>query len=336
MRGVIVGTAIFTALSCTRVNPSFDGSGLDESSGPGPAGSGTSTGPAPTTGPASETTTAGSSSTAALDSTGPVGPASTGPGDADSSTGGDTTGDFTTGDGTTVDGTTVDGTTGTTVEGTTGEALLELGEHALVAAAHCVGTDGVTVTLASGECAQAIAQEESFAAGQGECPDLDPARHGDLGVDFSDPLSSTYVTTHLRFEPALLLPPGTKATGGVLSLTAGCNSQYVKGKQGNVFKPGDLNVGDCTQIPHDDGDELPNMKSFAQGPVEVGGKVPGALEPGERVEWAIDDDELNALLTGGGPLCLALWPQWEVSNNIHYQGNDGPEPPRLRFSVELQ
>ena len=325
---------ILLALGCTRGNPLFDAvtntdgdGGTSVATGSGTTDPNPGTVTTPTTGDTSGGATA--SSTNPVDSTGPGG----------STTGSDTSvGDTSAGASTTTGGDTTTTTGDSTTGGDPGDGLLDPGEHSLVAAAHCVGIDKklFAVTLSAAECGQLILDEESTSQKANACPGLDPAQLGSLAIDFLDVTTETYVTTHLRFKFPEKLAPGTKAVGGVLNLTAGCNAQYGAGKNDNMFKPGDIFVYSCDQVPQMDGDKHPmNLPHFDPDAVlEVGGKVQGALEPGERVEWKIDETKLNKLLTDGNDLCLGIWVQWEGYNNIHYQGNDGPAPPRLGFTVQ--
>ncbi len=328
---------ILLAPGCTKGNPLFDAltngdgdAGTSAAPGSSTAEAAPGTDTTPTTGDTSGGGTAelSSASTDPIDSTGL--PAAT--------TGDPSTGDMTTGSsgGDDTTSTTSDGTSG----GDTGDGLLDLGEHTLVAAAHCVGIDpqqDLIVTLSAAECGPFIAKEELAAQQANLCPGLDPAQFGRLAVDFYNNTSDTYNLIHLRFKFPEKLPPGTKAVNGVLTLTAGCNAQYAMGKPDNIFKPGDVLIDACDKVPKLDGDKHPMGQPPAfpvESVQEVGGKVNGALEPGERVEWKIKPAELNTMVANGSDLCVSIWQQWQANNNVHYQGSDGPAPPRLVFTVQ--
>jgi hypothetical protein len=326
--GLTIAACSVLALACTKDNPLFgvtedpsSTGGDGDADGTGDAESGRLTDPPTTTDAATSDDPAGSGTAGA--STGQI--ATTGEPDP-------TTGDATSA--TTSTSTTGDTTTG---DGTTGDGLLDPGAHALIADAHCVGVDtNVTVTLSAAECAQVIAQEEATAKTLDFCPALDATKFGALAVDFHDEPSDSFITTHLRFSFPDKLAPGDAAINGVLTLTAGCDAQYVAGKQGNTFKPGEIFLEMCDQVPRNDGDKHPNqLVNFpVSGPKEVGGQMNGVLEPGERVEWPVDGNTLNEILTAGADLCVSVWIPFSVENQIHYQGSAGPSPPTLEFTVE--
>lgn len=123
----------------------------------------------------------------------------------------------------------------------------------------------------------------------------------------------------------------------MLSLTAGCNAQYVAGKGDNMFRPGDRFLHSCDDVPEFDGDQPPadlNPKGF---PVklpaqEVGGVLKGALEPGERVEWTVDEAALNQMLIGGNDVCITIQALSTVTECLSMSSSLGTGSPTASLS----